>query len=69
MIKLEFVSKKLNLKATVEEDVSVGCYLYVWVLDSGQLVFDTLQDSPEICVEVGKEEFDIPEDQWIEVSS
>lgn len=54
-----------GLEFVIEEDNPVvGAYLYVY--RDGNCIYDYLQNDIKMCVRFAFEDFDVPEDIWVE---
>jgi hypothetical protein len=63
----KFKAEKDNLSLLIDEDFPhVGWQMYVWKDQKG--IYDTVQNTLEICKEVAFEEWGIPIDIWIEIT-
>ena len=49
----------------IEEDPSVGFYLYVF--ENGKCTHDHLQDTFEMSIECAWEDYYVPKDAWVKI--
>lgn len=58
-----FIAKKDNLVFKIEEDYpEVGAYLFVFKNDI--VIFDSLQENYESCMELAEELYGITKEEW-----
>lgn len=51
----------------VKDSQDIGAYLYIYKND--QCIYDYLQNSIEVCKTLALEDFEVPMDKWVEVTS
>ena len=61
-MKIQYIEKE-KLKATIEEDIGIGFYLYIYD-EKGNCIADHLQDSLDIAKSQAEEEYCIPQNSW-----
>ncbi len=60
--KSHFISESGN-RFEIEEDDAVGFYFRV-INNEGVGVYDTLQDTKEIAIDIAKKEYQVPKSSW-----
>ena len=57
-----------RIRAKIEEDEVAGFYLFLFDLESGSCTHDYLQDTLEIALEQGEEDFALDKGKWRQIS-
>jgi hypothetical protein len=55
---------KGRIRAKIEQVEAVGFYLFIFDPESGRCTHDYLQDTLEIALEQGEEDFALSKDKW-----